>query len=227
MRHLDVPRRSGDGGWSDVPVAGNLLYRSALASLLMACMLGCTPAIRGGTGLVRNPPEKTVDAASDELSAFTGDDFDVRMWRSADLDGDGDADVIAVLSERGAAGSGGARTLLLLRRSPDGHLERVVENRDAILPESRGGMLGDPLRDLIADKNGFVLVFEGGSREMWSRRYSFDYVPSANTWMLREFNSSVLDRQEGTTEQKRFDARDFGEISISQFAPDSLPVEGF
>lgn len=163
--------------------------------------------------------------AVSELNAFTDDAFDVRMWRSEDLDGDGDRDVVAVLEEK-AREPDKSRTLLVLRRSPDGRLERAVENPSAILPASHGGTLGDPLRELVAHKGGFVLTFEGGSRELWSRRYAFDYVPSRKTWMLTTLSTRVLDRHEGGAKERQFVVGDFGDVPLSDFDPESLPDEG-
>ena len=201
---------------------------AGMAWLLLVCTAACAPIEAGRGELERPAPSsQTNNATNSELSAAIGETFAVRMWRSADLDGDGDLDVVAVLSERDAYTPETPRTLLVLRRSANGRLERALENRNAVLPESQGGTLGDPLRDLNVMKNGFVLAFEGGSRELWSRHYTFEFVPSRATWFLTEFGSSVLDRHEGGTEQKRFDTRDFGEISAADFDPESLPVEGF
>lgn len=162
------------------------------------------------------------ELAGSELAAFTDDAFYVRTWRSEDLDGDGDRDVVAILEEK-TKGADRPRTLLVLRRSADGRLERTVENRNAIPPASHGGTLGDPLRELVAHKGGFALIFEGGSRELWSRRYAFDYVPARKTWMLTTLHTRVLDRHEGDAREKQFGVRDFGNVSVSEFDPQSLP----
>lgn len=168
---------------------------------------------------------QTSSDSSTELSGFVDDPSTVRIARSVDLDNDGDLDLIAVVANRGTDASGAPRTLLLLKRSATGHLERAVENRNAVLPENRGGTMGDPLRDLEVQPGGFTLSFEGGSRELWSLQYSFRYAPRRDTWLLTEFKESVLDRLEGRTVQRIQSTGDFGDVTVAEFDPDALPTD--
>lgn len=160
-----------------------------------------------------------------EISAFIGPSSKVRISRAADLDGDGDLDLVAVIAKNDVAPSDVPRTLLLLKRAADGRLERAVENANAVLAEDRGGTMSDPLQDLTARRGGFTLNFEGGSRELWSHQYSFEYVSGRGTWLLTEFRENVLDRHEGKNEQRTLRPSDFGEVTAADFDPDALAAD--
>lgn len=181
-------------------------------------------AASGESGSVAGKPAGH-DSLVAQLSAFVEDPSTVRIASTADLDNDGDLDLIAVIANRNADASDTPRTLLMLRRAANGRLERAVENKNAVLPESRGGTMGDPLRDLTARAGGFTLSFEGGSRELWSHQYSFQYAPDRDTWLLTEFKDSVLDRHDGRNEQSILSARDFGDVTVAEFDPDALATD--
>lgn len=165
------------------------------------------------------------DSLVTQLSAFVGDPSAVHIARTADLDNDGDLDLIAVIANRNTDASDAPRTLLLLTRAANGRLERAVDNKNAVLPESRGGTMGDPLRDLTVRAGGFTLSFEGGSRELWSHQYSFQYAPDRDTWLLTEFKDSVLDRHDGSNERRTLSVHDFGDVTVAEFDPDALTTD--
>lgn len=177
--------------------------------LLMSCAThGLPPAMD-----VRESANESVEASGD-ITRFLRPGHTLRLSRWADLDGDGDTDVVAVASP---ASTFAHRTLLILRREPDGALERVVENPRAVPPTSAGGMLGDPLQDLEAQRSGFTLRLEGGSRELWSRSLRFEFSSAADTWLLKTVTEKVLDRHDGVATEIRQDAKDFGTVRADEF----------
>src|SRR3546814_7657510 len=91
---------------------------------------------------------------------------------------------------------------MILRGAADGSFEQVVSNPDAILCPSCGGMMGDPLSEVEVHPGGFVLAFEGGSRELWSRTYGFAYSQARDGWYLERVDMKVLDRIDGRGEDK-------------------------
>jgi hypothetical protein len=106
---------------------------------------------------------------------------------------------------------------VLLRRGPNGILEKAVENPDAILCRSCGGTMGDPLADVSVKTGEFSLRFEGGSRELWSREYRFVYSSKADDWLLESVVRSTLDRINGQQQQSKATRNDIDLVSIRTF----------
>ena len=164
-------------------------------------------------------------ATDHEIAALVPAGTSVRLQQRGDLDGDGDEDVLLVLQTRGDGEHRfKPRSLSIVRRAADGRLEKAVENPKAILCETCGGMVGDPLQGVRIEAGGFSLRFEGGSRELWSREYRFVYSKEAATWLLSEAEDSAFDRAGGRSEGGKLDPRDFGRIAIERFDPEALPT---
>jgi hypothetical protein len=111
---------------------------------------------------------------------------------------------------------------MVLRQDPQGKLEKAVQNPSAILCQSCGGMMGDPLQGIKISAGEFSLRFEGGSRELWSREYRFVYSVQAQTWLLSEFESGALDKAKEESGSSRLTPKDFGSIPIERFNPAEL-----
>ncbi len=156
------------------------------------------------------------ELSGSDISAFVPENAEVRMDRQGDLDADGDIDVLLVLENR-TADESSPRPLVLLRRGPNGILEKAVENPDAILCRSCGGTMGDPLADVSVKTGEFSLRFEGGSRELWSREYRFVYSSKADDWLLESVVRSTLDRINGQQQQSKATRNDIDLVSIRTF----------
>ncbi len=176
-----------------------------------------------------SPMAATQGAASSdtaELLQFTPDPSRIRMERRGDLDGDGDEDVLLVLAPRpGADTRFDSRTLLVLVRGADGKLAKAVDNPEAIPCERCGGMMGDPLQDISIDKSGFTLRLEGGSRELWSQTFRFDYSRKDAMWMLVSIKQGGADRATGDVAGKRRSVEDFGAIPLDRFSIGEFPAD--
>lgn len=145
-----------------------------------------------------------------------------------DIDGDGDQDVLVVLQQSGGAQARfEPRTLLVLRRGADGRFVKALQAPDAILCQACGGMMGDPLQGVRTDTDGFVLHFEGGSREMWSQEYDFRYSAEADTWFLEEIAETAIDRLDGDFSDRRRDSGDVGKVRIEHFDPKAFASNVF
>src|SRR3546814_17138735 len=103
---------------------------------------------------------------------------------------------------------------MILRGAADGSFEQVVGNPDAILCQSCGGMMGDPLSEVEVHPGGFVLAFEGGSRELWSRTYGFAYSQAKDGWYLERVAMKVLARLDGRGDGKRAHSAQIGRFTI-------------
>ena len=166
-------------------------------------------------GASRVPTSPSQGVAAD-IARFVSNDTMVRMEKRGDLDGDGDQDVLLVLHEKLQAESA-PRGLTILRGAADGSFEKISENPNAILCQSCGGTMGDPLSDIEIHAGGFVLAFEGGSRELWSRTYSFTYSKSEDDWHLERIDRKVLDRIDGHHEESHATREQIGAVSIKDF----------
>ncbi len=193
----------------------------ALAASLSACN-AATFADESPPAAPLQEPDSNADPAEHrghqgtDVTGFVPDDTIVRMEKRGDLDGDGDQDVLLVLRSKGQAESA-PRTLMILRGTTDGSFEKVMENRNAILCQSCGGMMEDPLSDIEIHSDGFTVTFEGGSRELWSRTYSFAYSETEDDWHLDRIDGKMLDRIDGNQDESHATREQIGAISIRDF----------
>lgn len=149
----------------------------------------------------------------------------IRAVAQGDLDGDGDEDALIVIEHDAGHAASAPRGLLLLRRGVDGDMHEVLESPEAILCQKCGGMTGDPLQGIHIGNGEFTLRFEGGSRELWSSEYRFEYVRDRDFWLLTGVVHGGLDRADGRSTQRRLAASDFGEVSLKSFHPDDYPAD--
>lgn len=193
----------------------------------MAALLaiGCTPQ-RGAA----DPPSEAIASApattaEAELSAFVPAGAALRMSARGDLDGDGDEDALIAVEPGGAEASNAPRALYVLRRGADGALHVAVESPKAILCRACGGMTGDPLHSIRAGRGEFTLRFEGGSRELWSSEYRFEYAPDRDGWRMAGIVFGGFDRADGNGAQRSRGPADFGDVSLAAFDPDDFPAD--
>ena len=151
-------------------------------------------------------------------------DASVVMKVSGDADGDGNDDVLLVIDRKRSAGSH-PRGLLIFLRGPDGSLTEALDNPHAILCRACGGMMGDPLESLSAEKAELKLRFEGGSRELWSSEYSFAYMPGNKRWRLVSIVHHGLDRLEGRSVERRQDLSPVDTVFLERFDPADYPAD--
>ena len=202
----------------------------SIACLLMILPLA-TVSCAASDPQTPSPPssaaaQHAASSGAAELVPFAPDPSRIRMERRGDLDGDGDEDVLLVLAPAaGADARFDPRTLLVLLRGADGRLARAFENPEAIPCERCGGMMGDPLQDISIDKSGFTMRLEGGSREVWSQEFRFDYSRRDAMWMLVSIEEEGADRMTGNTARKRRSVEDFGAIPLDRFSVVEFPVD--
>lgn len=159
-----------------------------------------------------------------DIGGFVATYAMVLVEKRGDVDGDGEQDVLLILQKKAHAASA-PRALMILRGAADGFFQKVVENPDAILCPSCGGIMGDPLSDVRIRPGGFVLMFEGGSRETWSRTYSFAYSKTSGDWTLGRIDTKVLDRIDGRSEENHTTCEQTGAVSIKDFDAASMGME--
>ncbi len=171
-----------------------------------------------------SPAKSRAVAGETDLSAFLPIGAALRLSAFGDVDADGDDDVLVVYTPR-AATVDAPRALLVLLRDVDGILRQSVTSSNAVLCRNCGGMMGDPLQQIRIGRGEFTLHFEGGSREIWSSEFRFEYVPDRGTWALAEVIFSGLDRIDGKAAERREGPSDFSYISLEQFDAASFPAD--
>ncbi|MDL9998456.1 hypothetical protein QTI24_07590 [Variovorax sp. J22P240] len=187
-----------------------------------------TPASASATTPSASAPAPATPQASgpSELRALEVNGARVLSSQFGDLNGDGRSDALVVVdpaSEGQAAGKGPSRTVLLLIRDADGHLQRVAQN-DRIIPCERcGGLAGDPFGYARIDKEGFTLVTEGGSRERWGNEFTFKFATEQEAWILEVVRRGVRDTATGATRKFTLTAKQLGKVKFEDFDPSTLP----
>ena len=165
--------------------------------------------------------EKSPDwaaTANAVISAAIPSATSVRLRQRADLDSDGDTDVLLVLERTDdALARNEPGALVIFLRNERGTLEMAATSPSAILCQTCGGAMGDPLQGITPLRGGFVLRFEGGSRELWQRKHRFIYSPKANTWLPHAISSKVLDRLDGNSEQSNIESTGLEPVPIEKF----------
>ena len=168
--------------------------------------------------------EREADVAI--ISTFVPNATSIRLEQQGDLDMDGDADALVVLEKAGdTPARHEPRTLLIFLRGKNGNLEKAATGPNAILCQSCGGTMGDPLQGIDIGPGSFTLRFEGGSRELWQREYRFAHSPEARTWMLDAIDNKTLDRMSGDSEGNQIDAPGQNPVSIDEFDPSDMLEE--
>lgn len=109
----------------------------------------------------------------------------------ADLDGDGRADYLVALQQRGEAERtpAPARPLLIFVQQADGHYRLAARNDRVVFKRDEGGQC-DPFTDSddpFAAKGRYFTVQNGVScGAHWTDFISFRYVPERKTWLFHK-----------------------------------------
>ncbi len=96
---------------------------------------------------------------------------------SGDLDGDGQAEAVAVFDtgkEDSENGIGTARELHIYKQK-DGKMELLNNYKGAIMSSESGGLKGDPFDTVSVDNGVLVLHHFGGSRDTWDYTHRFRF----------------------------------------------------
>lgn len=199
----------------------------------LACVVaatGCTmsPVASNGqsTHVVPGGPVAPAAPRGADAADFVPPGRALVMRRDGDLDGNGTLDVLLVVGAvSGEQRALARRGLVIIRRDRSGSLQQATAALQAIPCERCGGILGDPLREIVVRSGGFSIELEGGSRELWSQEFDFRYAPDERTWRLAQVSSVVTDRLDGTTKRQTLDASGIGPITIENFDPDEFPAQ--
>lgn len=171
----------------------------------------------GGSGGKASAPSSVAGARSYmTVAQALPADRQAHQVHSGDLDGDGDQDALVVT--RAGSDAAAPRGIIALLHGSDGW--RVAARNDRAVPcASCGGAMGDPLAGVDIASGGFVLRFEGGSRELWSAAFHFRYEPAATRWVLADVHRKVLDRATGAAREAHAPAAHGSPLDFTEFDP--------
>jgi len=200
------------------------LISASLAACASGQLLQETEADSNGEWSMRWCDQTGLEAGCSELASFTPTDTTMRANARGDLDGDGDEDVLTVIERDADHAASSPRGLLLLNRDAGGSLHEALNSPNAILCRKCGGMMGEPLQGIRIGHGDFTLRFEGGSRELWSSEYRFEYVRDRDLWLLTNILHNGFDRTDGKAAIRQLTASDFGEVSLEYFNPEDYPA---
>lgn len=162
----------------------------------------------------------------DELKVFATNGSKLLDTQVGDLTGEGSGGALVVLdhdAHESASGQKASRTLMLVARDSQGHLQTLARN-DKMIPCARcGGVSGDPYSYSRLTPGRFTVVTEGGSREHWWNEFSFKYAPKLNTWILDTAVRGVTDKATGRRKQINLTGKNLGVVKLNDFDPSSLP----
>jgi hypothetical protein len=103
---------------------------------------------------------------------------------SGDLDGDGQAEAVAVFDtgkEEEEYGIGTVRELHIFKQK-EGKMELLKSFKGPIMSSESGGVKGDPFDTVMVENGAIVLHHFGGSRSIWKHTHRFRFQD--NDWKL-------------------------------------------
>lgn len=210
-------------------VRAGIGFTSLLFSGVVACAHDPVPQT-DGVGINERPSlewcnTSAFDVSCGDLEGLAPAETVIQAVARGDVDNDGDEDVLAVLEQGSDRAQTSPRQLLLLRRDERHRLSKALSNPNAIPCSKCGGMMGDPLQDIRIEPGEILFRFEGGSRELWSSQYRFEYAHERKLWLLTSIVHGGLDRVGGTSAERRLTPTDFGEVSMATFSSEDYPAD--
>lgn len=163
----------------------------------------------------------------DNLDEFVTEGTSILMSQTGDLNSDGRADAIIVVSPprigNEKLGEGPSRIVMLLVRDSNGRLRKERQNTAIVPCEMCGGLAGDPFGYVRVEADSFTIATSGGSRERWWNEYTFSYSPRTAGWLLVKVERGVSDLASDESRSEALESADLGEISFENFDPSLLP----
>jgi hypothetical protein len=196
--------------------------RPCLLATLVVALAAATRPSAAEEG-VRSPPAalRALVPAGQELLA----------WRRADLDLDGQADVVFILQRAGSAPFDSdhgdePRTLVVALGGTHGRLRVVVRNDQLVRCQNCGGTWPEPFEDLSAARGRFSLSHYGGSRWRWSDEWRFVYDRRARDWYLDVMSDGADSEDRGHLVRTYRRGRHFGALRLKDLSSETFLTQG-
>lgn len=112
--------------------------------------------------------------------------------KALDLDGDRISDRVLVLEQLDTEGAKesrqleGPRSLVLLKGTPNGFRMMTRASDNVLLCRECGGVCGDPLQPVVAERGSLSIIHYGGSNWIWAFTHTFEL--RGGHWVLTSLN---------------------------------------
>lgn len=128
-------------------------------------------------------------------------------------------DMVLVFNPTGNSMDMQNRAVMLVTTDKAGKLHVAAMNKEGALCEECGGVMGDPLANVVIKNGYFTIEHFGGSREKWTDDPTFKYSEEDGKWYLHRHSKVVHDGldPEGGSSQTMLTTKDFGKISFEDF----------
>ena len=206
-----------------------------ILSMILVAVAGCSNKNLQQVELTKSQIEEVSTYSSDSsyhslensmLSPVQPQGYEVIKQIHVDLDGDGANDWL-IVSE--LAGQPDEERLFQIVQTQKNGQPIVFKNKGLLTCKNCGGTrTDDPIVKIQPISKGFILVTEGGSREVWSRAVTFKYSNIDKCWQLVEISEKNIDTQTGKSSKWLRSPKDFGKVNFqdSDFDLMSLLKQG-
>jgi hypothetical protein len=198
------------------------MYKKSLFLLMTMCAMAITATA-----------QREAVKIPDELKEFLLHNTKPIEMKSADLNGDGKADYIMVLTstnvEAGQEHNDESRRItLIIVRKPEGELSIAARNHSVAFCAGCGGAMGDPFEGVEVKKGSFTITNSGGSRDRWSSSFQFNYSRKDNAWQLVKVTETSRDSLKANSGSVKVmtPPKHYGKIDFVDFDPDDFKGKG-
>ena len=151
---------------------------------------------------------------------FTPEGYVLFKTFKGDLNRDEYEDVVAVFDAVDSNDEMINRAVMLLTANANGKLTMAALNKDGAYCAECGGMMGDPLVQVVIKNGYFTIEHFGGSRTKWTNDPTFKYNEEDGKWYLHQHSEQVhdgLDPENGSSTTIRT-TEDFGVVAFEDFS---------
>lgn len=162
------------------------------------------------------------DELPGELAPFVPPGRQALDFETGDLDGDGRADAVLILTAPGEAerqdDMDARRLLLLLVRQPDGRLKQAHRGDAVVYCRTCGGMMGDPYTGTEVGEGRFTVTHYGGSAWRWGSSFTFSYDRARKDWFLEQETSTSFHASDPDERREEVLTREeLGDVTLEAF----------
>lgn len=205
-----------------------------MKKISIICML-CTMLISCANNSENNEQPVEQDVVTVEEESIE-DEYDTEDWSETimdltpegyvlfktykgDLNNDEHEDMVAVFNAVDSNDEMINRAVMLVTTNADGKMKVAAFNKNAALCGECGGVMGDPLADVVIKNGYFTIEHFGGSRTKWTNDPTFKYNKEDGKWYLHKHSKQFhdgLDPENGSS-SSILSTKDFGVVDFEEF----------
>ena len=174
-----------------------------------------TAEIQDMTDDVEEQPEEWSETVMD----LTPDGYVLFKTYKGDLNRDEYEDMVVVFNRVDPDDEMLNRGVMLVTTDADGKMTIEAFNKEGAYCGECGGVMGNPLADVVIKNGYFTIEHFGGSREKWTDDPTFKYNEEDGKWYLHRHSKQVhdgLDPENGSS-STMLTTKDFGKVAFEDF----------